>query len=257
MTIRIEFGDILLAFNKKSLQLFARGRLGKFWPKHLTFHLEPTAGRGGAAYTPHVTDPRALGHRRRLFLERIPVASFKRVMDAIGEDMRKAWAARTRHVELQALRETGWIVSIITPDSVESWAKAFEVSRGRYRFRPAVLPQLVLDQMVERGIDPAELEVSPPDARATVVAMRVDEVEDDRLDGAFLWHFPAGLNGPPGWYMTPTDWTGPNHEVIDEIMARHVPHTFWNGMRTVALKLGLPFGEERLDAMFAKYRRTT
>lgn len=246
MTTKIELGSMLVVVDGRAAKLFRRGRDGKFSPRHLTFYFEPQ----GAAYTPHVTDPRKPPGERRTFLPRIGAARLVEVMRGIGDDIGYTWVSKSRHVELRALQDENWLVLFPKDDTVQSVIKALKVRDGRYRLKRSPMTEFFL-MMLDESIEPLDLEEQTP-PNQPLLAIRAKD--DDAFDSTYLSHYPRGLNGPPGWYATPRDWLGPDDEVFTEIMFRHLPREFWEGFRQAARLLGLPFDEQRVAADLARYR---
>lgn len=250
MTTKIEFGNILAAVNRQAVQFFWRGRGGRFTPRHLSVFFQPVERSQGLVYTLHVTDPRKPPSKRRIFLPEIPADRLVAVMNGIGDDIARVWVSKSRHVELQVLQDGDWLILLPGKDTAEYIIDALKVRDGRYRFKRSPVIDLFF-KMLDDSVEPLDLDGLPPPEQP-LVAIRLNE--DDMLEMIYVSYYPHGLEGPPGWYVTPMDWLGHDDEVFKEVIFRHLPVEFWDGFRKAARLLGLLFDQERVAADLAKYR---
>ena len=164
--------------------------------RHLTVHWQPQeSGRNAGLYTPHVTYPKS-GERRTL--GRFTPKHLSVFFEHITSEMVMLCAGASHFTSTEALTQEGWVV-LGCDEVVEAAVRELCVPQPNHFRFPDDDEQWIelFDVMLERSIEPSELQVGV-DTRQPRYLVRQ---QDETLEGAMLCHFPDDFFGPPGWYI--------------------------------------------------------
>lgn len=250
MKLEYAIGPLTIKFTGKFLLILGRRRDGT----HLTIPLEVWRGAPGkpadadaGTVRPHLTYPQKNQPPRRRFIARFRPEELRAFILAWLRVVLNLWLKATRPVDLASLEQEGWIATPMTDSAQAEYIKCLGGGRsGRIILEEDVLMD-AFELMLKSAVLPTDLDAWQH-LKRPVQAVRFDE-DGNPVEGASLQHFPHGLGGPPGWYLT--KYPTLDHDQIQDAFLGCVGPTFIRKMLEITRELRLGGDEAHMMRLLA------